>query len=95
MPVSVAFAVAIKLAALRIGSFCVDVRSFECCRVGDGDVAVDALEDGGVAVGDAIELPARGENFVGPKGVIPTAALSHLPAGALSLRLDAVEHVIE
>ena len=40
--------------------------------VGDGDVAVDAIEEGGMAAGDLVEILARGQDLVRPRGCGPS-----------------------
>ncbi len=62
----VAVTVALDLAAGRVLRVAVDAREFERQRVGQGHVAVDAPEEGGMIAGDAVN-----ELMVGQRGGIP------------------------
>ncbi len=73
----IAGGVAVDLCAGRVGGGGGDVGCGEGGGVGDGHVAVDAAEDGGMAGCDGVEVGAGGERgvfVVGPEGVIPAAA---------------------
>ena len=70
------FAVGVEIdgSALRRLRFAGDARGCERGGVGDGDVAVDAIEKRGMIAGDFVEILARRQNFVRPERVIPVAA---------------------
>ncbi len=82
--------------ALRRVGFAGDAGGGECGGVGDGDVAVDAIEEGGVVAGDFVEVLTRGQDFIGPQSVIPVAAREPV-AGRRGVGggLDFGEHVGE
>lgn len=71
----VAGGVVVDFGSLGVGGLVGDAGGGEGGGVGEGDVAVDALEDAGVAGGDGIDVLAGGEFGSGPEGVVPAAAL--------------------
>ncbi len=73
-----------------------DVGGGEGGGVGDGHVAVDAAEDGGMAGGDGVEVGAGGKFVVGPEGVVPASALDPCAGfGGGDVGADAVLHLGE
>ena len=74
MPVGSALGVEVDGSALWRHGFAGDARGGEGSGVGNGDVAVDALEEGGMARGDQVEILARGQGLAGPEGVVPATA---------------------
>ena len=76
--------------------FAGDARGGERGGVGDGDVAVDAIEECGMAAGNFVEILARGQNFFCPESVIPVAAGEPVAGGCcVGGGLDLREHVGE
>ncbi len=63
MPVGSPVASRSIFAAGRVGGCGGDVGGGEGCGVGDGDVAVGAGEDGGMAGGDGVDVLTGGEGF--------------------------------
>ena len=82
--------------ALRWLGFAGDAGGGERGGVGDGDVAVDAIEKRRVTAGDLVEILARGQRLLGPQRVIPVAAGEPV-AGGRGLRegLDLGQHLGE
>ncbi len=79
--------------ALRRGGFAGDAGCRQGGRVRDGDVAIDAVEEGGVAGGDLVEVLAGGENLLVPEGVVPVAAGEPVSRGSgLGEEVDFSEH---
>ena len=69
----------VNVAAFGVGGGGGDAGSEEGGGVGDEDVAVGAVEDGGVAGGDLVEVLAGGEALLsipsrGPFGVVPACS---------------------
>ncbi len=60
--------------ALRWLCFAGDACGCEGSGVRDGDVAVNAIQKGGVAAGDFVEILTRGQRLIDPQGVVPVAA---------------------
>ena len=77
----VAIGVTVDLSAGRIARSVGDVGGAKSGGVGNGDVAVGALEESGMAAGDGVEIMCRGERFTGPLGVVPAAAEDPLTGG--------------
>ena len=76
--------------------FAGDAGGGERGGVGDGDVAVDAIEERGVIASDFVEILARGQDFIGPQSVIPVAAGEPVACGrGVGGGLDFREHVGE
>jgi len=71
----VAVGIAVDLCAFGIGGCGGDVGGREGCGVDDGDVAIGAAQDGGMASGDGVDVLAGGKGFSGPDGVVPASAL--------------------
>ena len=92
------FAVGVEVdgSALRWLGLASDAGGGERGGVGDGDVAVDAIEKRGMIAGDFVEILARGQRFVGPESVVPVAAGEPVAGGrGVGGRLDFREHVGE
>ena len=68
-----ALCVVVDLATWGGGGCAGDAGGGECCRVGDGDVPVDADEDGGMARCHGVKICSRGKCLVCPQSVIPAA----------------------
>ena len=64
MPVGFAVGVEVDGAALRRLRFAGDAGGGEGGGVGDGDVAVDAIKEGGMIAGDFVEVLASGQNVL-------------------------------
>jgi len=59
-------------------------------------VSVGALEDGGVAGGDGVDVLTGGKGFAGPLGVVPASALEPCACGLLrGVVADPLLHVSE
>ena len=92
------FAVGVEVdgAALRWQGFAGDAGGCERGGIGDGDVAVDAIKEGGMIAGDFVEILARGQGLVGPEGVVPVAASEPVACGSgVGCGFDLREHVGE
>ncbi len=76
-----ALGVAIDLATCRVGGSAGNASGGECCRVGDGDVSIDAAKDGGMACCDGVDIASGGQSLVGPEGVIPAATRDPVTLG--------------
>ncbi len=92
----VAGGVAINLAANGVGGGRGDAGGEEGGGVGDNDVAVCAVEDGGVTGGDLVEVLAGGQGARRPPGVVPAGAEDPLAGGSSGgVGADAGLHVGE
>ncbi len=73
--------------------FAGDAGGSERGRIRDGDVTVDAIEEGGMIAGDFVEILACGQGFVGPQGVIPVSASEPVACGSrVGCGFDLREH---
>ncbi len=61
--------------------FARDAGGSEGGGIGDGDVAVDAIEERGVIAGYLVEILTRGQDFIGPQSVVPIAASEPVAGG--------------
>ena len=68
-----AFGVAVDVTALWVCRSLIDARGLEGGGIGDGDVAVDAFEEGRVFAGYSVEVRACGQSLRGPLGVVPAS----------------------
>src|SRR5439155_22981903 len=66
--------IAIDFAPLRILTCQTDARQLQRSRVRDSDVSIHALQKNRVIRSDLINVPAAGQFFHRPQGVIPSAA---------------------
>ena len=92
------FAAGVEVDGSALGRlrFAGDAGGGERGGVGDGDVSVDAIEEGGMAACDFVEILARGQDLLVPEGVIPVAAGEPVAGGrGVGGGLDSCEHLGE
>ena len=63
--------------------FAGDAGGSEGSGVGDGDVAVDAVEKCRMAAGDLVEVLAGGQDLLRPQRVVPVAAGEPMAGGSV------------